>query len=265
MKKDPLRDYIAKQAIDAVNKLVAKKDDETSTNNQTNNTSNKGTSSSKTSSSEKINQRYENTLASASSGQLDVQKKIDSFLGDLTGKYDAFLDKLTEASYKDTDYYGSIVSEYEELGKRMAYDASASAAASNGGNFDTLGAANAHRQMLSYKKAGEQAARDAYSEEIDRYAKGLLNYASDISDAYKLLSDSAGKADDYNISMLDALEGYRRLQDEKEATKQETIIKELREKLDKDNKSSRYFTYAQMLATVYPEYREEIQKLFLSK
>ena len=258
MKKDPLRDYISKQAIDAWKKIATKKE-------PSQNTSNKGTSSSNSSTADKINQRYENELLSSSSGQLDVQKKIDSFLGDLTQKYDSFLDKLTGTSYKDTDYYGSIVSEYENLGKRMAYEASASAAAANGGNFDTLGAANAHRQTLSYKNAGEEAARDAYNEEIDRYAKGLLNYASDISDAYRLLSDSAGKADDYDISILEALEGYRKLQDDKATRNEEVIIEAFREDIDKNNKTNRYFTYAQMLANLYPEYREEIQKLFLSR
>ncbi len=270
-----LRDEKKKQestTIDISKPVQSTKPTQTTGTTQSSTSSESKPSSASSSQSSKINSEYEKKLLSAASAQSDVQKKIDTFLGNLTEKYDAFLDKLTGESYKDTDYYNSIKSQYEGLGEKMAYGAAASTASSNAGNFDSVGAANAHRQMLSYTNAGEQAARDAYAEELDRYTKSLGGYASDLTNVYKLLSDSADKADDYDISLLDALEGYRKLEDEKEiankkisASKSESIAKDMASELDKKNLTNRYMTYAGILSQLYPDYASEIQRVFFGR
>ncbi len=222
-------------------------------------------------SSTDIVKEYENKLSSASSAQGDVQKKIDAFLGELNQKYDAFLDRLTGESYKDTDYYNGIVSDYESLGRKMAYNAAASSAADNAGNFNSVGSANAHRQMLSYKNAGEQAARDAYVDELDRYTKGLGDYASDLIEAYGLLSDSTQKSDNFTLSLIEAYENYKKLQDAKEKADKESVVQnsgigvDLSGGLDKNNATNRYLTYSKMLSQLYPDYAEEIEKIFFSR
>ncbi len=247
----------------------------------------------------KITQLYEDKLLSASSTQSEVQKKIDGYIDGLTQKYDAFLDMLTGDSYKDSDHYKSIVSSYEDIGKRMSYGASASSASDNAGNIDSLGAANAHRQMLSYKNAGESAAREAYSEDLDRYAKGLGNYASDLTEGYSLLSQSSEREDNYNLSLLEEYERYQQMKNDNERADRELAEKraqresdremsereleeqiakrkaseeakkrefaDLSDDLDSNNITNRYISYAKMLAQIYPDYAQEIQNIFIKR
>ncbi len=212
--------------------------------------------------SEEIGKKYENILISAQGGQSDTHKKINAFLGKLNQKYDAYLDRLTGESYKDTDYYNGIVSEYEALGKKMAYDAAASSAAANAGNIDSLASANAHRQVISYKNAGERAARDAYSEEMDRYTKGLGNYASDMVDAYDLLSDSEQKNNSFTLSLANAYRDHAKLQAQSGKNAEKSADRS--DELDKSNITNRYLSYAKMLSEIYPDYAREIEELFFS-
>ena len=206
---------------------------------------------------------YENKLIGASSEQSEVKDKINGYIDTLEEKYDAFLDKLLSESYKDHNAYNDIVSGYTELGKKMAYDASASAASSNSGNFDTLGAANAHRQMISYKNAGENAARDAYNDSISAYAEGLKDYASSTGDAYSLLSQSADRKDDFTLSLIDDYANYNKFYyDSLEKLKENAAENEASGNSDYDALAARVDSYIGMLMTVYPQYAEELEKLF---
>lgn len=207
--------------------------------------------------------QYENKLISASSEQNEVKEKIDKYLESLEEKYDAFLDKLLNESYKDHSAYNDIVSGYTDLGEKMAYNASASAASSNSGNYDTLGAANAHRQMISYKNAGENAARDAYNESISAYADSLKDYASNAGDAYSLLSQSADRKDDFTLSLIDDYANYRKTYDDMfEQLKENFADKEASDNSDDEGLAERVDSYISMLMTVYPQYAEELERLF---
>ena len=207
--------------------------------------------------------RYEKELLGASSAQSGVKEKIEGYIDSLEEKYDAFLDKLSSESYKDHNAYNEIVAGYTELGEKMAYDASASAAASNSGNFDSLGAANAHRQMISYKNAGENAAREAYNDSISAYADGLKDYSSGTGDAYSLLSQSAERKDDFTLSLIDDYANYHKLHDDMlNKLKKENEAEGDSDKLEYDALRQRVDNYVSLLMTVYPEYAEELERLF---
>ncbi len=207
-----------------------------------------------------IAERYEQKLSSSGSSQGEIGKKIDDFLNTLDRKYDAYLDRLTEQNYRDTDTYKEIMDDYSALGRQMAYSSSASAAAGNAGNIDSMASANAHRQMLAYKNAGEQAAKAEYSDESDRYAKGLGAYASDVGDAYSLLSESAAREDSANMSLLEAYEKYKKLQSE--SAIEVADVSDRSEELDRKNITNRYLSYVNMLSRIFPDYAEEIQSVF---
>ncbi len=206
---------------------------------------------------------YEKKLTGAVSAQREVKDSIESYIESLSEKYDSMLEKLTEGNYRDYELYDDIVSEYEALGEKMSNSAVADAAAQNSGNIDTLAAANAHRQVISYKKAGDEAARDAYNESVSNIADSLSQYISDATDAYSLLSQSAEREDDFNLSLLDAYSDYQSAKSKAaESSGNSGIDLDRLQELDEDDASKRYDTYMDMLISIYPEYGEEIRNIF---
>ena len=208
-----------------------------------------------------LREKYKKTLSSASSEQKKVQDKIGEYVEDLGERYDALLDKLTNSNYRDIDSYRSILDEYTALGEKMAKNASTSSAADNSGNFDSFSAANAHRQAIAYKNAGETAAAEAYDRDIDRYAKLLGDYAEDTKDAYSLYSTSAERTDDFTLSLIDDLANSQKLALDA-AKAGDSSVFDLSEELDPNNSSNRFDTYMNMLIAIYPDYADEIHNYF---
>ena len=208
-----------------------------------------------------LRERYEKTLLSATSEQKGVMDKIGEYVEDLGERYDALLDKLTNSDYKDIDRYRNIVDEYTAIGEKMAKNAASSSAAENSGNFDTFSAANAHRQAIAYKNAGEAAAADAYDRDIERYANILGDYAADTKDAYSLYSSSAGEMDDFTLSQIDDLADSQKLAIESAKAGAGSLL-DLSGEIDPNNQTNRFDTYMNMLIAIYPDYAEEIHNYF---
>ena len=71
----------------------------------------------------------------------------------------AFLESLTDGSFRQT-VGQDIMEHYRYDGKLSAADELADAASASAGNPDSFGAANASRQELAYRAAGDRAVRD---------------------------------------------------------------------------------------------------------
>lgn len=207
-------------------------------------------------------EKYRELLENSQSSQNRVIDQIEQYLESLGNRYEELLSKLDEGNYRDYELYEDIVADYTALGERMAKGAVAGSAASNSGNIDTLSAANAHRQMLSYKNAGENAAREAYSEDIQKSAEGLKSYASDLGEVYSLLSESANRLDDKNIAILDAYKDYLKSMTDRLKVYTDLGISVDEQQLDPNSYANRMDQYMGALIALYPSYGEEIQNMF---
>lgn len=108
----------------------------------------------------------------------------DDRISEMVKRYGELYTALTDGSWQNSDTYKTIMANYAAEGKRAAYSGLADTAASNAGNVDSYAAANAHRQNLSYLKAGESAARQAYTDSV----KTALTTLSGLSDSQSAVS-----------------------------------------------------------------------------
>ena len=85
----------------------------------------------------------------------------------------------------------ALLARYTEAGENAARHTVADVAGDNAGNTDSYAAAQARRQMIDYRTAGEDAAREAYGEQLDRILSALGASSDDLSKLFGLAGDNA--------------------------------------------------------------------------
>ncbi len=143
-----------------------------------------------------------------------------------------------------------IMSEFRQAGENAAGHAVADNAAGNGGNINSYAAANAHRQMTDYIKAGSEAASKAENERTGR----LLSVLDGIYGAGKGILDSEEESIDNAAST--AYDVYKAEQERSMAEGEWEKISPL------DYYGDRYEKYLSTLVTLYPDFAEEINDIF---
>lgn len=110
--------------------------------------------------------------------------------------YGALADFIRSGDYLSTPAAKALLESYLSAAGVASDNAAADSAASNGGNADSYGAANAHRQRLSYTDAAHRAALELYERQADRLASLIKSAGGDLSDIYSKMQDNAdGDAD----------------------------------------------------------------------
>ncbi|MBQ1933365.1 MAG: hypothetical protein II370_00040 [Clostridia bacterium] len=187
-------------------------------------------------------------LASAEANRESLDNKRTELYDRLMNEYktvysDAEDGKLSEEGER-------IYAEFKEAGERATGHTVAEVAASNSGNVDSYAAANAHRQMTDYLKAGSEAASKAENERTDR----LLSVLDGIYSTGKGLLDSEGASIDDAESTAYAV--YK-------ADQERAIADGEWEKITSDDYyGDRYEKYLSTLVKLYPDYADEISDIF---
>lgn len=94
------------------------------------------------------------------------------------------------AGYTGTDYYNSIAQTYAELGDEAVLGALASGGAENAGNIDSYAKAQAQRQQIAYKNAGEAAALDQYNAIMANLYGGITGKADTAKNAWSAMQSN---------------------------------------------------------------------------
>ena len=187
-------------------------------------------------------------LASASASRESLDNRR-------TELYDRLMNEYSDLYSHDEDGSLSaegerIMSEYREAGEKATAHTVADGAASNGGNIDSYAAANAHRQMTDYLKAGTEAATKAENERTGRLAsvlEGIYSSGKGLLDSEeKSITDSAGVA--YDVF---------------KAQQERALADGVWEKITpEDYYGDRYEKYLSTLVTFYPDFADEINDIF---
>lgn len=139
------------------------------------------------------------------------------------GDYADLAEQIKSGDYLSSPAAKAIFDSYMSAAGVASDNATADSAAGNGGNADSYGAANAHRQRLSYTDAAHKAALDLYERQADRLASLISSSGADLSDIYAEMqnnadsdADRAAKSVDDVSEMLRALlsseDGQRELE-----------------------------------------------------
>ena len=111
-------------------------------------------------------------------------KQISESISDIEAKYGDLYSHIKETDYTQKPYYKTIMESYGIAGDDAADAESASGAGANGGNLDSYAAANARRQKLAFKNAGQSAALAAYNAEIGNLLNTLNSLGVNVNDLY---------------------------------------------------------------------------------
>lgn len=98
--------------------------------------------------------------------------------------------KDVRAGYTGTDYYNSIAQTYAELGDEAVLGALASGGAENSGNIDSYAKAQAQRQQIAYKNAGEAAALDQHNAIMANLYGGITGKADTAKNAWSAMQSN---------------------------------------------------------------------------
>lgn len=94
------------------------------------------------------------------------------------------------AGYTGTDYYNSIAQTYAELGDNAILGELAATGAENSGNIDSYAKAQAQRQQIAYKNAGEAAALDQYNAIMANLYGGITGKADTAKNAWSAMQSN---------------------------------------------------------------------------
>ncbi|MBQ2732712.1 MAG: hypothetical protein IJF74_01005 [Clostridia bacterium] len=187
-------------------------------------------------------------LASSVAKRESLDNKRTELYDRLMSKYNSLYSDMEDGKLSEDGE--RIIAEYRAAGEKAAGHAVADNAAANGGNVNSYAAANAHRQMADYLKAGTEAATKADNERAGR----LLSVLDSIYGAGKGLLESEEKG--INDSASTAYDVYK--------AEQERAVEEGEwEKISPtDYYGDRYEKYLSTLVKLYPDFAEEINDIF---
>lgn len=134
----------------------------------------------------------------------DFSKNLNTSRENIESKYNTLFEDLRTGDYTQKPYYQTILESYGIKGDAAANDASASGAAANAGNLDSYAAANAQRQQLAFKNAGQTAALNAYNSEVASLLQTLSDLGVNVNDLYKTW---AGELDSQRSGAVNAYLG----------------------------------------------------------
>jgi hypothetical protein len=117
---------------------------------------------------------------------------FDTIVADKDTLFNDWNDYLKDVrtGYTGTDYYNSIAQTYAELGDEAVLGALASGGAENAGNIDSYAKAQAQRQQLAYKNAGEAAALGQYNAIMDNLYKGVTGKGNIAVQGWNAMQDN---------------------------------------------------------------------------
>lgn len=117
---------------------------------------------------------------------------FDTIVADKDALFNDWNDYLKDvrAGYTGTDYYNSIAQTYAELGDEAVLGALASGGAENAGNIDSYAKAQAQRQQIAYKNAGEAAALSQYNAIMDNLYKGVTGKGNIAVQGWNAMQDN---------------------------------------------------------------------------
>ncbi|MBQ8859698.1 MAG: hypothetical protein IJ012_07945 [Clostridia bacterium] len=129
---------------------------------------------------------------------------ILDFAAKQDGRYDELLSLVKADDYAGNETAREIFYEYLKNGEIAATDTGASLAGENGGNVDSYSIAMAGHTKNEYGAAGDTAAREYYSEYLDRILRVLQASGGDMNDLYGTMQDNVDtvhKAADTDLSI----------------------------------------------------------------
>lgn len=193
----------------------------------------------------------EGEMNAASAERDRVIYKQNELYDKLRDEYDVLAE--LERSGERSEYAEEIYERFKNAGENAALHAVAGNAAENGGNISSYAAANAHRQMIDYLSAGEEAAYNVDRERRQTALDILSNMSSDLGDILDVTADTL------NDKQSAAANRY--------ATDKESATVTGGGDADKagspgETASERMSTYIETLIDTYPRYAQEIKKLF---
>lgn len=109
-------------------------------------------------------------------------------------RYDELLQLVQENDYKNAPGTEELLYSYLRGAETVAADSAASLAGENGGNGDSYSVAMAARAQKEHAAKGEAAARDYYSDYLDRILRVLEASGSDMNDLYGHMQDNVDTA-----------------------------------------------------------------------
>lgn len=117
--------------------------------------------------------------------------------------YQDLYNRLFNTNYLDSDVAKTILEGYGIKGGAASDAEIAAGAGENSGNIDSYSAANAKRQQLAYKNAGQQAALAAWDTQIARALETLKAMGVDVSGYYDRMQGNVDSNADYIKNLLD--------------------------------------------------------------
>lgn len=103
----------------------------------------------------------------------------------------------------ETDIAKSIMNQYKNFGNSAAQGAAADSAASNGGNLDSFGSANANRQLLDYANQANSMVLSQNETRQDRILQYLDRMKSDAEGYYNKADSQFTNGMNYDLSIMD--------------------------------------------------------------
>jgi hypothetical protein len=105
----------------------------------------------------------------------------------------------------ETDIAKSIMNNYRQFGGSAAKGAMAESAASNNGQLDSFGAANANRQMLDYVNEANTLIAQQYETRQDRIMQYLDRMRADAEGYYTRANNQFINGMNYDLSLMDKI------------------------------------------------------------
>ena len=139
------------------------------------------------------NQQKNNEIFTGLKAETEAAKK----------SYQDLYNRIFNTNYLDSDAAKTILESYGIRGDAASAAESAAGAAGNSGNIDSYSAANAKRQQLAYKNAGQQAALAAWDTQIARALETLKAMGVDVSGYYDRMQGNVDSNADYIKNLLD--------------------------------------------------------------
>ena len=198
----------------------------------------------------------------------EYNKQISDSISDIEAKYGDLYSHIKETDYTQKPYYKTIMESYGIAGDDAADAESASGAGANSGNLDSYAAANARRQRLAFKNAGQSAALAAYNAEIGNLLNTLNSLGVNVNDLYATwsgdLSSQRENATNRYLGELDSetqkyvsdnqLTGTKYVSDKDSETQKYVSDNQLagtKYVSDKDSETQKYVSDNQLTASKY--------------
>ncbi len=187
-------------------------------------------------------------LAASSAKRESLDNKRTELYDRLMNEYNSLYSDAE--SGKLSEEGGRIMEEFRTAGENAVGHIIADNAATNSGNINSYAAANAHRQMTDYLKAGTEAVAEAENERTGR----LLSVLEGIYSTGKGILEIGEESIDNAAST--AYDVYKAAQERAIADGEwEKITAE-------DYYGDRYEKYLSTLVKLYPDFAEEINDIF---